>query len=173
MRGELARTSAWDGESWQVRTEYRPESVCDDHPDTELAKLFCYWQERSLLENGVPEIRDFQPPGRDLPWVDLCADDPLNYVMRNHPAGIAGDWSDTRFGDYPVTIHGVACAHEYLDCKERQYPTYVRIEQRLRDVDRRYARLAVPLADETGAVTRAVYAFRLLRFPVIHGNTDC
>lgn len=170
MRGELARSSAWDGKSWQARTEIRPEMVRSDYPDTDLETLYWYWQERSMLEGGVPGIDSFRPPVPDLPWIDMRADDPLHYVMRNHPAGVAGDWTGVRLGDYPVPIHGIACAHEYLDCKERRFPTYVVIDQKLRGIARRYARLAVPLADETGAVTRAVYAFHFLRFPVIDGK---
>ncbi len=170
MLGTVACSRGWDGENWQVRTELQPERVCIDQPDTDLAALFWYWQERSLLEDAVPSIENFRIPGLDLPWVELSTENPMHYVMRNHPAGITGDWSDTRLAEHPVSIHAQSCAFEYLDCKERKYPTFVHINQKVIGVERNYVRLAAPVSDEGGTITRIYYAFRFVTFPVIHGG---
>ncbi|NKB59336.1 MAG: hypothetical protein GKS00_23685 [Alphaproteobacteria bacterium] len=173
MQGEIARTSDWEGESWQVRTEIMPERVCIDQRDTDLAELFWYWQERLMLEDGVPSIENFRFPGSDLPWIELEPEDPMRFVIRNHPANAAtGDWSNFRIAEHPVSMHAQCCAFEYLDCKERQEPTFIHIDQKILGVHRTYAKLMVPVADKNGAIIRAYYAVRLLRFPVVYGGAS-
>ncbi|NKB59337.1 MAG: hypothetical protein GKS00_23690 [Alphaproteobacteria bacterium] len=123
-----------------------------------------------MIEDGVPSLQNFRLPNLDLPWVDLTAEDPMHFVMRNHPAGVTGDWSDTRLAEHPVSIHAYSCACEYLDCKTRQKPTFVHINQKVIGVERNYVRLAVPVSDKETAVTRIFYAIRFVTFPVIHGG---
>lgn len=171
MRGEIARSSGWDGECWQTRTDIEAERVCVDQRGSRLVELFWYWQERSMLEDAAPSIANFRFPNADLPWVEVQAEDPMNYVIRNHPGSICGNWSDTRLAEHPVQMHALSCAYEYLECKERQKPTFLHICQRIFDVERKYTRLAVPLSDEKGDVTRIVFATRLQQFQVIHGRT--
>lgn len=171
MRGEIARSSAWDGENWQTRTEIKPERVCIDQRGTDLAELFWYWQERSMLENGVPSIENFRFPGGGLSWVEMEPEDPMKFVIRNHPTNAAaGNWSNTRFAEHPVVMHAQSCAFENLDCKERQKPTFIHVDQKILDVHRTYAKLTVPVTDKQGTIVRAYFAVRLLRFPVIFGG---
>ena len=170
MGGEIARTSDRDGNDWQVRIELRPEHCCLDHEETALSRLFWYWQERALLEDGLPSLETFRPLDTGLPWVEMRAENPMHFIMRDHPAGISGDWNDAPFAEYPVQMHGQACALEFLHCKVRREPTFVNIHQKIRGVERNYEKLSVPLSDRSGAVTRAVYAFRFVTFPVIHNE---
>lgn len=173
MRGEIARSSGWDGENWQIRTEIAPERVCIDQRETNLAELFWYWQERSMLEDAVPSFENFRLAGTNLPWVELEAEDPMQFMIRNHPASLPlGDWSNTRLVEHPALMHAQSCALEYLRCKLWREPTFTHIEQKILGVYRSYVKLMVPLADETGAVTRAVYATRLLGFPVVYGDAE-
>lgn len=173
MRGAIARSSGWDGENWQVRTEIKPEQVCIDQRGTDLAELFWYWQERSMLENGVPSIESFRFPGSDLIWVELESDDPMRFIIRNHPVNATiGNWSNTRLEEHPIAMHAQSCAFEYLDCKERKKPTFIQVDQRILGIHRIYTKLMVPIADKNGAIVRAYYAVRLLRFPVIFGGAS-
>jgi hypothetical protein len=97
VRGQIARSSGWDGVNWQTRTEIEPERVCIDLCDSHLADLFWYWQERSMLENSVPSIESFRFPGAGLPWAELDSEDPMQFMLRNHQGNPAtGDWSNTR-----------------------------------------------------------------------------
>lgn len=170
MRGTIARASGWDGENWQVRTEILPERVCIDQSGTNLAELFWYWQERSMLDGDVPFIGNFRFPGSDLPWVEIAAEDPMNFVIRNHPSGATGNWSDIRLAEHPVSMHGQSCAFEYQDCKMRRTPTFVRIEQHILGVDRDYVKLTVPVADKNGDVVQVFYGVQLLKYSVIRGG---
>lgn len=171
LRGQIARSSGWDGVHWQTRTEIEPERVCIDLPDSQLAELFWYWQERSMLENSVPSMANFRFPGEKLPQVELESEDPMRFMLRNHPGNPAtGDWSNTRLIEHPVPMHAQACACEYLDCKERQVPTFIHIEQKILGVQRTYVKLTVPVANKKGAVDRAFYVAKLIGYQVIYGS---
>lgn len=125
-----------------------------------------------MLEAAVPSIRDFDPQRNDLSWVDVTPMDPLQFKFGNHVGRLTGDWTGRRLSEHDVTMHAVATGLEYLACKEREYPTFVHIDQKIMGIERNYLKLTVPLADETGIVTRVVYAFHSLKFGVIHGKTD-
>lgn len=171
LRGQIARSSGWDGVHWQTRTEIEPERVCIDLHGSPLADLFWYWQERSMLENSVPSVESFRFPGENLPWVELDSEDPMQFMLRNHPGNPAtGDWSDTRLIEHPVQMHAQSCAFEYLDCKGRQTPTFVHIEQKILGVQRTYVKLTVPVANKQGAIARAFYAVKLIGYQVIYGG---
>lgn len=167
--GEIERTSEWDGKNSQTRIVIKPEQVYQDHPETELSELFGYWLERSSIEGEVPAIETFQPPYTALPWINISAENPMHFTMNNHPAGLCGNWNATRFAEYPVPIHAISCALEYYDCKMSRKPAYIHIRQKIFGVDREYAKLMVPVANKSGKVTHAYYAWRYLRFPVIDG----
>lgn len=142
-----------------------------DHQGTSLTDLFWYWQERAMLENGLPSLENFQFADKTLPWVDVTTEDPMYFTLRNHPGGICGNWDNARFIDYPVAIHATACALEYFDCKEHQQPIYTHIHQMIQGVKREYAKLMVPVADKNGNTTQVFYAWQFLRYPLISGRS--
>ncbi len=170
MREEIARSSGWDGANWQVRTEVAPERLCVEYGGSDLAKLYWYWLERSILEDSVPSLQNFRFPGGDLPWVEVNTDDPMKFVIRNHPGSLCGDWSNMRLIEHPVLIHAQSCAYEYQECKIRQYPTFVIVHQKIFNVERRYMRLTVPVSAENGAVTQVFFLSRHLQFQIIFGG---
>ena len=106
-------------------------------------------------------------PVERTPWVDVDTENPLNYTMNNHPAGICGNWERTRFADHPVRIHAKACAREYHLCKESRQPTYIVTRQEMLGVDREYAKILLPLIGDDGKITQIVYAWRFLSEPKI------
>jgi hypothetical protein len=169
VNGEISRTSDWDGENSQIRIVINLEQIYRNHPETNLSELLEYWRERSSIEGGIPSVENFQAPYKTLPWVDVSPANPMYFSMNNHPAGLCGNWNATRFAEYPIAIHAVSCAFEYYDCKVRREAAYIQIRQKIFGVDREYAKLMVPVADKNGKVTRAYYAWRHLRFPVIEG----
>jgi hypothetical protein len=97
-----------------------------------------------MLENGVPSIESFCFPGSDLTWVDLEREDPMQFVIRNHPVtATIGNWSNTRFAEHPVAMHAQSYAFENLDCKERQEPSFIHVDQKILGIHRIYAKLTV------------------------------
>lgn len=123
-----------------------------------------------MLENGVPRLQNFRLPNSDFSLVEVTADDPLNFVWRHHVGRVPGNWTGMRLGDHAVRIHARATALEYIDCRERRYPTFVHIHQKIIGVERNYVKLTAPLADESGAVAHVVYAFLPLTFTVVDGG---
>lgn len=167
MLGEFERQNERDSTNYQTRIWIEADRAPIDHNGTDIATLFRYWQERSFLENGTPALADFRPPLSNLPWVDVTSIDPLWYTMRNHPAGVCGNWEATPFAGHPVPMHAKALAREYMFCKRLRAPAYIHIQQTMLGVEREYAKLLLPVADETGAITRIVYAWRFVRDPII------
>ena len=92
--------------------------------------------------------------------------------MRNHPAGVCGNWDGAPFADHAAQTHARALAREYFNCKTLRAPAYIHTEQTMLGVDREYAKLLVPLADETGAITRVAYAWRFVRDPIALSRTN-
>jgi hypothetical protein len=67
-------------------------------------------------------------------------------------------------------MHAQSCAFEFLDCKERQTPTFVHIEQKVFGVQRTYVKLMVPVANEEGTIVRVLYAANIIGYQVIYGG---
>ena len=165
MLGQIDRLDETDFEDRQTRIAIDPGRAPVDHAGTGIAMLFRYWQERRLIDDGVPLAAEFRSLLEQYPWVDVSRSNPLNFIMHNHPAGVCGDWEGRRFADHPVRIHAKACAREYQNCKDRAAPVYVYTKQEMLGIDREYAKILLPLADEAGCVTRVVYAWRFLSVP--------
>jgi len=171
MLGQIDRLDESDFGNRQTRITILPERAPVDHMGTDIAMLFRYWQERRLVDDGIPLAADFRSPVARSPWVDVSGDNPMYYTMHNPPAGVCGNWEERRFSDHPVRIHAKACAREYHDCKGWGEPVYIYTKQEMLGVDREYAKILLPLADETGHVTRVIYAWRFLSTPKILSQT--
>lgn len=167
MLGEIERLNEQNHETSQTRIWIDTERTAVDHHGTEIEILFRYWRERAFLEDDVPALANFYPPSERTPWVDVSAANPLAYTMRNHPAGICGDWNRTPFAEHPIPMHARACAREYYGCKSLRAPAYIYTQQKMLGVDREYAKLLLPVSDDTGTVTRIYYAWRFIREPII------
>jgi hypothetical protein len=167
MLGEIERLNERAAENCQTRIWIDAERAGIDNKDTGIETLFRYWRERSFLEDGVPALTNFNPPMARTPWVDVGPDNPLRFVMRDHPAGVCGNWEAATFAEHAIPIHAKACAREYHNCKSLRAPTYIYTQQKMLGIEREYTKLLLPLADETGAVTRVVYAWRFIKDPIV------
>jgi hypothetical protein len=165
MLGQIDRLDESDFGDSQTRIVIDPARAPVDNTGTAISSLFRYWQERRLVTGGVPQASDFHPPTESSPWVDVAHTNPLHFRMHNHPAGICGNWDGRRFIEHPVRIHAKACAREYQNCKDRAAPVYVYTKQVMLGVDREYAKILLPLADDAGRITRIIYAWRFLSTP--------
>ncbi len=132
---------------------------------TTIRMLFDYWQERRGF--APPPAAAFDPKGiftpeqfRWISWVDARAADPMNFIFRNHPGYLFGDWSGKSLREYPNPIHAHSLALEYLTCKMIRQPSYYEITQAVGPVRRTYMRLLLPVSDRRQSVSRLYYATR-------------
>ncbi len=167
MLGEIERINERDAENYHTRTWINTERACIDNKGTDIEILFRYWRERTFLENGIPGQENFRPPLSRTPWVEVDMENPLHFVMRDHPAGVCGNWDATPFAKHPIPIHAKACAREYHSCKSHQMPVYIHTEQKMLGIEREYAKLLLPIADQTGTVARVVYAWCFIKDPIV------
>ena len=137
-----------------------------------IKRLMDYWLERRVGE--IPDAATFDPKGlftpdefRFVAWVDVVADDPGNFVLRNHPAYLFGDWSDKRLREYHIEYHGRNCALEYLMCKTVQQPIYHELRHSLGELGRHYTRIVLPVSDRRHLVRRVYYAVHHLNNPIL------
>lgn len=134
---------------------------------TVVRNLFDYWQEQRT--GPVPAAVSFDPQGvfasddmRWVSWIDVRQSDPLNFILRNHPGTVFGDWSGKALREYHNPFHARSCALEYLTCKTVQQPMYHEIRQTVGDISRTYVRLLLPVADRNRQATRLYYATRYI-----------
>ena len=167
MLGEIERLNENELDNSQVRILIAAERAPIDHHSTNIDRLYRYWQERHLIDGDVPAESDFHPPVEQSPWVDVSVENPMNFMMNNHPAGVCGNWERKRFADHPVRIHAKACAREYYLCKQTRQPTYIYTRQEMLGINREYAKILLPLAGANGEISRVIYAWRFLSEPKI------
>jgi hypothetical protein len=140
--------------------------------DTAVKSLFKYWH--GMCRNGCPPfVTEFNPKAlvdprdaRWVSWVDVTQENPLNFVLHDHPGMHFGDFSQTPLFHYPVKLHAARCAFEYEFCKRIQQPTYHEITQTVGDRHRSYVRLLLPAIDGRGNVEKLFYATRYLTEPI-------
>ena len=137
----------------------------DSGRPTTIRKLFDYWHERRTA--APPPAATFDPKDSFTPdqfrwisWVDVRAADPMNFVFRNHPGFLFGDWSGKSLREYPNPVHAHSLALEYLTCKMIRQPSYYEITQSVGSVRRTYMRLLLPVSDRRQSVSRLYYATR-------------
>ncbi len=155
----------------RIRMPLDEIAVRETDPDTGaptvVRNLFAYWQERRV--NTVPTTSSFEPQSifspdemRWVSWIDVNCFDPMNFVLRNHPGSVFGDWSGKVLGEYHNLFHARSCALEYLTCKTVLRPMYHEIRQSIGDVSRDYVRLLLPVVDRNRQATRLYYATRYI-----------
>lgn len=106
---------------------------------------------------GLPPVAPFERAHR----IDVGAERPENYVLRNHTGKSFGNFTDTRIADYPAPSHAAHCMAEYLACKYLEQPLCHYIDNEYLGVKREYVRMLLPL-QERGKVTQLVYAYRCI-----------
>ncbi len=135
-----------------------------------LWKLHEYWRENASRTGRTPKIDEFQyktklpaSVSRYVSWSDVTASDPLNYVTHEHTHQTAfRDHSNRRLGDHPSPMNAKACAMEYMHCVRTKQPIYFEIDQKFGAISRNMMRLIVPLADQSGNISRLIYAVRII-----------
>ncbi len=164
----LETERGWDGKDLQVRTLYDMNVFAEKEASTHLDILHYYWSSLQIEKDGLPKISEFHP-GKILPnagkckvgWIDSSAEDPNNFVMRDHPdnpiQGFGRELSGKVLAEFPSKMHAKSLMLEYLRCKRWKVPLYHEIDQVINGIGRHYTRLMVPLVDQTGTVTRIYY----------------
>ena len=170
MYGVLERKEQRSGDDHQERLMLSFDKMFGRERHSILGMVHDYWMRKRSNPYDLPSVGEFYPKASLLPetaqaisFIDVSADDPFNYVIRDHPNLTPGflDLSDRRIGDSPSKMNVEACAKEYTLCISLRRPLYHEIRQSIREASRGYIRLMLPVVDETGAVVRLFYASRL------------
>ena len=92
MLNPLETERGWDGNDVQVRTLFDMNAFAEKEAATHLDILHYYWSSLQIDNDNLPNIAEFFPAevlsetGRcKVGWVDSTADDPNNFIMRDHP----------------------------------------------------------------------------------------
>lgn len=176
MPNALETERGWDGNDVQVRTLYDLNTFAERETATHLDILHYYWTSFQIDENCLPMVSEFRPD-EVLPdagsckvgWIDTTADDPNNFIMRDHPEnpirGLGRELDGKLLADFPNKMHAKSLVLEYLRCKRWKVPLYHEIDQVINSVARNYTRLMIPLLGDNGTVTRIYYGISPLKEP--------
>lgn len=170
MYGVLDRRFEQRGHDRQERLMLSFDKMFAREKGGALWELFRFWQDSAANAGTVPGDSEFpykeKLPGsvtRYLSWSDVSPGDPYNFVTHEHTRQTAfADHSNRRLGDHPAPMNAKACAAEYLHCVRMQQPTYYEIVQNFGTINRHMVRLMVPVAGKSGAITKLVYAVRII-----------
>lgn len=169
MYGVLKRLVESEGQDQQERLMLCIDKMLPREQNNAIGQLFEYWRYKSLPD-GLPRVNDFDYKSalpedvlRKICWADVSAEDPFNFVTRDHAKLTAfQDASNHRLRDLPSRMHYRACASEYMLSIKMRKPIFHDIDQTVGSISRNYMRLMLPVADETGRVVRLVYAVRIV-----------
>lgn len=172
----LETERGWDGNDVQVRILYDLNTFAEKEKSTHLDILHYYWCSLQIEKETLPRISEFHPtdilrrPFHDLcGWIDSSAEDPHNFVMRDHPEnpvyGLGSELNDCLLSEFPNKMHAKSLTLEYLRCKRWKIPLYHEIDQVIGGIGRHYTRLMLPLIDDTNTVTRIYYGVSPLVTP--------
>ncbi len=169
MYGVLKRLVETEGQDQQERLMLSIDKMLPREQNNAIGQLFEYWRFKSL-PNGLPCVTDFDYKSalspetlRNISWADVTAEDPFNFITREHVKLTAfQDASNRRLRDLPSRMHYRACASEYLLSIKMRQPIFHDIDQSVGSISRNYLRLMLPIADESGRVIKLVYAVRIV-----------
>lgn len=176
MLNALETERGWDGNDVQLRILYDMNAFAEKEAATHLDILHYYWSSLQIDRDTLPNLSEFHPrdilPNIDnclVGWIDATADDPNNFIMRDHPDnpifGLGTELTDRLLSEFPNRMHAKSLVLEYLRCKRWKVPHYHEIEQVIGGISRHYTRLMLPLVDDTGTVTRIFYGITPLVAP--------
>lgn len=178
MYQELENVTEFRGSIFQERRMLQIDQMFDREisletgEDTVVKSLFQYWHAR--CRNGrLPLADGFAPKAvldpinaRWVSWVDVAHDNPLNFVLFDHPGAYVGNFSNRALISHPFKPHAARCAFEYEFCKRTQQPLYHELTQTVDGWHRSYVRLLLPTVDKSGKVQKLFYATRYLTEPI-------
>lgn len=170
MYGVLQRRVEQAGDDRQERLMLSFDKMFAREKGNPLWSLFDFWNANRVSFDQIPSLDEFKYKSklprnitRYISWSDVTAEDPLNFVMHDHPNLTEfNDHSNCRLGDHPIPMNAKACAIEYLHCIHSRQPTYFEIDQSFGTISRHMVRLMVPVMDDNNKVTRLVYAVRII-----------
>lgn len=168
----LDRLSNREGDDEQCRLLFSLNTFAERERDTVPDMLYYYWD--SLRGDGrrIPRLADFRPrqvfgPQANLliRGVDVRAEDPTHFIMRDHPGGpispLPNGLEGKPMSAFPCRIHVAATLAEYQLCKTLRRPLYHELFQVACGIPRHYTRILLPLADDSGRVVRLAYGLHL------------
>lgn len=178
MHGIIQRRWEQSGSDQQERLKLSFNTMFPREKDNALRSLFDFWREKQALSGKTPRVEDFiyqdnlpESVTRYVCWIDATAENPFNFVTRDHPHLTAfTTLSDHRIGEHPCLMNVRAVVGEYLHCINTRQPTYFEIDQSFGSIDRHYVRLLLPVAENSDRVTRLVYAVRIVAGSVWPGG---
>lgn len=164
------------GDDEQTRFRYAIGDFLELEQGTRPRQLYDFWRRLPREQHGLPHERNCGP--RDAfpaacgvmgSWIETRAEDPLNFVMREHEPnefpGYGTELSDQPLSGFPDSLHAFSCAAEYLFCKSDREPVYHEIRQVTGGIRRHYTRIMLPVAGDYGKVVRVHYAVRRIMTP--------
>lgn len=170
MLGVLQRRIEQSGGDEQERLMLSFDKLFSREKNNPLWELFHFWQNAASKHDGVPRVDEFdykaklpESVKRYISWSDVTPVDPFNFVSHDH-VNLTNfrNHSNRRLGDYPAPMHARACAIEYLHCIRTRQPTYYEIDQTIGTINRHMVRMMVPVADQSGTVSKLIYAVRII-----------
>ncbi|NKB60154.1 MAG: hypothetical protein GKS00_27900 [Alphaproteobacteria bacterium] len=176
QQNALETERSWDGNDVQVRTLFDMNAFAEREAASHLDILHYYWSSLQIEKVSLPKVHEFHPSDvlpkaafSSVGWVDSIADDPRDFVMRDHPEnpvyGLGIELNDTFLSEFPNKMHAKSLLLEYIRCKRWKVPLYHEIEQVIGGISRHYTRLMLPLVDESGTVTQIFYGVSPLTPP--------
>ncbi len=167
----MFETSGFDE---QARSRFSMDVFLERECGSALWHLYQHWKALPPGPYGLPLAATCDPKqtlpddiAKWIAWIDTTEEDPTQFIIWEHPEshipGMGTELSGKLLNDIPeAQLHVSACAIEYLYCKHEREPMYHEIDQILCGYRRHYTRLLVPLADESGGVSKIFYAIRML-----------
>lgn len=158
-----------NAEGWQERCGYRLDSGTFARERNEpIGVLFRYWLDRA--QDGLPNSSTFDPMNSlsdeivdRISYVDCLPGIRYGWVFNRHKGVVFGKFEQRAIADYPILDHRIALLSEYDSIRAGRRPRFDEIVQEYGGAARHYKRLILPVADDSGDVTRLWIATRVLR----------
>lgn len=136
--------------------------------DSVLRQLYSYWHQLPR-KDGLPVApavdfshSTFEKFEGGAGWIDVSSEDPLNFKIPLRPSFTDfADIENKPIKEHPSSMNALALAREHFYCKLSRSPVYYEIDQTINGSTRHYFRLALPLVDWDGEVTKLLYGVRM------------
>lgn len=134
-------------------------------------RLYDVWNRQRALRGKIPRMEELTSGGMEREWntgnvnvIDIADENPANFrLARTTPLAaifFRSDVTNFPIGRLPFRLHAESMATEFNRLKGAPRPALYSIDQCYSGTRRSYMRLALPVADASGRVTRLVNVIR-------------
>ena len=165
---ETARTTR--GDDYEDKTVWS-QDVLHANRHTGFFKLYDRWQAFCAARGTVPSLEDLASDALEREWdggtinlIDVTDENPANFrLSRTTPMAASffrSDVTNAPISLLPFQLHARSMETEFNQLKRQARPGLFGIDQSYAGTRRSYLRLALPVADEPGKITRLVSVIR-------------